>query len=127
MPIVTIECVQQQYSARFDSSDIQSLTDKLGHVFGSQPSTTWTKLRYVDQTDYAENETVLDSSALPTFVNVLLRSLPSENLLEKLAQDIAACVCETLNKPQENVHVIFEPEGYGRVAFGGVLVKKTAD
>ena len=124
MPIVTIECVVGESSKKYDASKTQSLSDKLGRVFGSEPGTTWIKLHYLDQANYAENDAELDKTALPTFVNVLLRSLPDEDQLAITAQHIATCVSESLVRLKENIHVIFEPEGFGRVAFGGVLLKK---
>lgn len=122
MPIITIECVLESDIERYDSGCAQRLADKLGKTLKSDPGTTWVKLAYLDRSNYAENETVIDDSVKPTFVSILLRSLPSEKVLEELSQKISKDVAEILSRPLENTHVLFEPEGFGRVAFGGNLV-----
>jgi phenylpyruvate tautomerase PptA (4-oxalocrotonate tautomerase family) len=124
MPIVTIECVVSADFEHYDSSFTQRLADRLGVIFESEPGTTWVKLKYLTQSNYAENDTSTNGSMEPTFVSILLRSLPSEATLERIAHDVSTEVSSVLARPSTNTHVFFEPEGLGRVAFGGVLLKK---
>lgn len=123
MPIVTIECVVNDDFEKYGLSCTQQLADRLGVVFGSEPGTTWVKLKYLAQSNYAENDVTANNSMKPTFVSVLLRALPGEYTLERMAQNISTEVSDVLDRPAENTHVFFEPEGVGRVAFGGVLAK----
>jgi hypothetical protein len=59
----------------------------------------------------------------PTFVEVLQRQLPAQEQLVRQASEIAQIVLEALSRRAENVHIIYLPEGAGRVAFGGELVR----
>ncbi len=122
MPIVTLEYVQSDENDRIDPITLQSLTDSLGALFTSPPGNTWVSVRYIDRTEYAENETKVPARVKPTFVHILLRTLPEENQLLVLADKAASTVAKVLSRQQENTHIIFAPEGYGRVAFGGKLI-----
>ncbi len=124
MPIVTIECVHAEEPKAHNETIVQNLANELGKAFGSKPGSTWVRLRYLDRAAYAENETSLSPETEPTFVNVLVRSLPNETEIQRLASDIARVTAHALDRPLDNTHVIFEPEGFGRVAFGGNLVTK---
>jgi phenylpyruvate tautomerase PptA (4-oxalocrotonate tautomerase family) len=124
MPIVTIECVVNGNFEPYDTSFTQRLADRLGVIFKSEPGTTWVKLKYLAPSNYAENDVSTNGSMEPTFVSILLRSLPSEATLERIAQNVSTEVSSVLARPSMNTHVFFEPEGLGRVAFGGVFLKK---
>jgi hypothetical protein len=43
--------------------------------------------------------------------------------LERQVGELARSVAEACGRPAENVHVLVLPEGAGRVAFGGVMVR----
>jgi phenylpyruvate tautomerase PptA (4-oxalocrotonate tautomerase family) len=46
-------------------------------------------------------------------------------LLEEMQKEVAkitAAVAQIYGRPAENVHVIYQPEARGRVAFGGEIV-----
>jgi len=122
MPIVSVQLVTSPGSPGFDQAVTQTLADRLGYLFQSEPGTTWVKLFELDRTAYAENGESPDGSIQPTFVEVLHRLLPDEAELAEEAKLVSACVAEVLGRPQQNVHVIYLPEGAGRVAFGGTLV-----
>ena len=51
----------------------------------------------------------------------VLRSSVREFIASE-AMAVAEAVGRVLARPRENVHVIYEPEATGRVAFGGTLV-----
>lgn len=127
MPIVTVQCVHDSESGSYPKETVQLLCDELGRLFGSEPGTTWVKMQYLANSHYAENAVELNGRTRPTFVEVLKRSLDEEEVLVKEAIDIAAMVGRILGRPGENVHVIYRPEGAGRVAFGGNLVRRQSD
>lgn len=122
MPIVTIECVISDNSDKQNEAELRSLTDSLGEVFSSPPGGTWVRMHYLDQHDYAENRTNPKDTPTPTFVHILMRELPSLDDREKLAKQIAEVTSNALRRSRDLTHVIFEPEGFGRVAFGGNLL-----
>lgn len=123
MPIVTIECVVNTGEEKYPPEVIRRLADNLGRMLGSNPAGTWVKMRYLDRMQYAENESEVDSAVRPTFVEILKHSLADQNSLAAEAVLIASSVSEVLNRPRENVHIIYMPGGAGRVAFGGNLVR----
>ena len=124
MPIVTIEIVDRDSSRAVGSHVTQSLADQLGDIFGSAPGTTWVKISRVHESEYAENRVRPDKSVKPTFIEILKRELPSEDELAIEATKIAKVVADVLERPEQNTHVIYLPEGAGRVAFGGNLVRR---
>jgi phenylpyruvate tautomerase PptA (4-oxalocrotonate tautomerase family) len=38
------------------------------------------------------------------------------------AERLTRAIAPILNRPPENVHILYEPDGAGRVSFGGKLV-----
>ncbi len=123
MPILTIECVCDTSEPGPQSNQIHALADSLGDLFDSPAGGTWIKLRCLPREHYAENFITADTTIRSTFVTVIHRVLPGEAQLAIQAQEIATRVAKELQRPVPNVHVIFEPAGAGRVAFGGVLIR----
>ena len=123
MPIVTVQCVTHS-SERWPDTTVQKLSDALGDLFQTGPGTTWLRIEYLPRQQYAENRVDLDDDLEPTFVEVLRRSLPRNDILAKEAQQIAVLTGRILSRPAENVHVIYLPESSGRIAFGGKLISE---
>ena len=122
MPIVDIEVVTSTADAAAVGKDtLQRLADELGSLFGSDPGGTWIRLRSLDQDAYAENRAAIASKGLPTFVNVLRAELPEAPALRREMKGVAEVVARTLNRPRENVHVLYAPNARGRIGFGGTL------
>lgn len=120
MPIVDVELVED--AGGTPQVDLQLLADALGEVFASQPGGTWVRARTLPRRYYAENGGPLPPEVRPTFVSVLHgRWPPSQEEVAQQARQIAETVAEVLNRPVENVHVLYLPEGAGRIAFGGKL------
>jgi phenylpyruvate tautomerase PptA (4-oxalocrotonate tautomerase family) len=123
MPILRLDIVENDTDTPcYGRQVIQELADGLGSLFGTGPAGTWVQVRYLPRDSYAENDTVLDGDVLPVFVHVLKARVPEPPSLRTEAAAIAALVARVLDRPQDNVHVIYEPPGAGRVAFGGKLV-----
>lgn len=121
MPIVTVDIVRDS-SLRQEPGLAATLADVLAPVFGKDPKRTWIRLNYLDPGEYAEGGGGPEPGVIPVFVRLLLARLPDLDQRQQLAVKIGAKVGEVLDRPVENVHVIFEPEATGRVAFGGKLV-----
>ena len=93
----------------------------MGDLFDSEPGGTWIRLRSIDRRGYAENRTLLDESVRPTFVSVLRYELPDAVELRREMAGIAEAVARILDRPRENVHVLYSPRAKGRIGFGGEL------
>lgn len=119
MPIVTLEMVGDDLA--LPAERVQALADALGQLFGSPPGSTWLRVRSLSAAHYAENAVAADGLR-PVFVEVLERSLPPPDELAQRTRKIATAVAAELDRPAENVHVIYAPPGDGRVAFGGELL-----
>ena len=127
MPIITVQYVDIGNRAELEDGVCQQLADALGAVLQSEPGGTWVKLNRIDESEYAENDTTLDSSVQPTLVEVLKRTPGDEESLASEAEVIADVVSSVMQRPRQNVHVIYLPQGAGRVAFGGKLVRREGD
>lgn len=124
MPIIDVEIVTSAAEPDVASkAQLQVLADELGVLFHSEPAGTWVRLRSIDQDKYAENQTIAGSGVHPTFVNVLRAELPGVGALRIEMAEIAKIVARTLNRPRENVHVLYSPAARGRIAFGGELLE----
>ncbi len=121
MPFVDIEVVTNASEPVASKEQLQSLVDELGDLFGSEPGGTWIRLRSIDRRDYAENRTPIDGSVRPTFVSVLRYELPDAVELRREMAGIAEAVARILDRPRENVHVLYSPGAKGRIGFGGEL------
>jgi len=121
MPILEIEVVVTEDES-LGHELAPSLAEAAGGIFGSPAGGTWVRLRELPLSQYAENGGGPIDGVLPVFVTVLKARLPTpgdlESEIEKLTNEIAR-LCK---RPPENVHLIYQPEGAGRVAFGGRLV-----
>ncbi len=114
MPILDIEFVGEENL----SSITQQLANAAGQVLNSPPGLTWVRVRSLPSSQYAENSDT-SNAPLPVFVSVLLRKLPEQTQMERIAKGLCAVVADVSGRPKENVHILFLPEGAGRVAFGG--------
>ena len=121
MPIVTIQFVGDLPDSGPGAQYIQIIADQLGRIFKSDAGTTWVKVQNIKPGYYAENETAPDTRAQPIFVEILKRTLEEHSLLAEEAQQIARVVAHEFSRPAENIHVLYLPEGDGRIAFGGKL------
>jgi len=120
MPIIDIEIVLRPGEA-IQSHMAAELAAQLGQIFESPQGGTWIKIRGLIASQYAENGQV-GEEVYPVFVSVLKSRLPAPEDLQLEVKKLTAAVAQICGRPPENVHVLYEPEGQGRVAFGGKLV-----
>ena len=121
MPIVTIELVRQPQE-KFGGELVSGLASGLGKVFGSSAGGTWVKVYQLTSESYAENGGSA-ADTFPVIVHVLKSSLPTSDHMQKEVEEITSVVARLTNRRQDLVHIIYEPPGKGRVAFGGSIVK----
>jgi len=121
MPIVDVRFVA---SARPEAHtpSAQELADALGRVLGSDPGRTWVRLHRHDISQYAENETSVQTDELPVFATLLLATMPDIEARAEHAGAICSALSRCFGRPLERIHLEYAPSGTGRVAFGGVLM-----
>jgi phenylpyruvate tautomerase PptA (4-oxalocrotonate tautomerase family) len=90
-------------------------------VLASRPGGTWVTVRRLDSDSYAENERG-SGELLPVFVSVLHREPPQGDRHVAEVRALTRAVAGACGRREEQVHLIYEPAGRGRVAFGGELV-----
>lgn len=121
MPILDIEIVSKP-----DETVGQNLAHELAHrageVFASPAGSTWVKVRVIAGEHYAENSSDPLEPVYPVFVSILKASLPSPDAMQMEVALLTPVIAQVCNRPEENVHIIYLPEGAGRVAFGGRMV-----
>jgi len=122
VPIVTIELVEDSGSAAPGPGQLQMLCDDLGTLFASKSAGTWVKLRSLSSAGYAENAVSPAALPRPVFVEVIKAEVPAASELADEARAVCRLVADALNRPVENVHVIYAPAARGRIAFGGELL-----
>ena len=120
MPIVDIEIVLMANEAIREEM-VSELADELGEVFHSSPGRTWIKVHPLLANQYAENGG-RPEGVYPVFVTVMKSELPLLEEMQKEVAKITGAVAQICGRPAENVHVIYQPEARGRVAFGGKIV-----
>lgn len=120
MPILNVEIVTRP-NEDFPPNLAAVLADRAGQIFHSEPGGTWVKVTFVTSQNYAENLSPA-GGIFPVFVSVLKAKIPPVSALQAEAAQLAAAVAQVCNRPQENVHILYLPEGTGRVAFGGELI-----
>ena len=120
MPIIDIEIVFRANES-IREEVVSELADELGEIFHSPPGQTWIKLHPLSADQYAENGGTPDG-VYPIFVTVMKSKLSSLEEMQKEVAKITGAIAQICGRPSDNVHVIYEPEGRGRLAFGGKIV-----
>ncbi len=124
MPLINLEILQDPIpQPELDSEQVQQLCDAIGQAMGSRQAGTWLKVSYLSRGQYAENQELLVPDIRPVFAYIIRAELLPNAQLQEEAQRLAAVIGQHLDRPQQNIHIIYEPEGKGRIAFGGQLVE----
>jgi len=120
MPILDIEVVADGDAALIDDV-AQRLADAAGEVLGTPAGRTWVRLRTLPRTSYAENGGAPDELR-PVFVSLLKARRPPPDQIGDEARRLCSAIADVLRRPVENVHVLYQADAAGRIAFGGELV-----
>ena len=121
MPILNVEVVGPMTDAR-RMNLAQRLAESAGRVLGSRPHDTWVKVTFLAEDAYAENGGGPPDASYPVLVSLLQAQPLSGQMLSEQVFDLTRAVADACGRPPERVHIIVEPAGRGRVAFGGRLM-----
>jgi phenylpyruvate tautomerase PptA (4-oxalocrotonate tautomerase family) len=121
MPILSIEIVLRP-NETLRRGLAAELADRAGEVFGSAPGETWIKLTTIPAGQYAEAGGLPPGGVYPVFVSVLKARYSPTIALQAEITRLTAAIAQACARPEENVHLFYQPEARGRVAFGGKLV-----
>jgi phenylpyruvate tautomerase PptA (4-oxalocrotonate tautomerase family) len=122
MPILEIEIVASDSHPSLPAGLAQSLADEAARVFGGARATVWVKVQFIPPAHYAEDHGKPEG-VYPVFVTVLKSRVPEGSALEAEIGQLVRGIAKILARPEENIHIIYQPDGAGRVAFGGRLVR----
>jgi phenylpyruvate tautomerase PptA (4-oxalocrotonate tautomerase family) len=121
MPILEIEIVTRPGEA-LPAGLAAALANRTAQVLGAAPGSVWVKMRALPAQDYAENAGDGPAEAVfPVFVSVLKARLPAPEAIAAEAAALAAAVAHLCERSADEVHILYLPEGAGRMAFGGKL------
>ncbi len=119
MPIIDVEIVNDPSEAEIEVP-LQVLADAIGGALGSEPGRTWVRLRTLATSHYAENQA--SDSPRPVFVRMLKANAGTIEERRQEARLLAGTIAGIVKRPVENVHILYEPDARGRIAFGGKLL-----
>ena len=114
MPILNIEIVGPEHGGKHT----QSLADAAARILDSKPGGTWVKVQFIPESHYAESGELAEGIK-PVFVSVLLARCGDQLKLSQMATELSGAFAKILGRPQDNIHILFEPSAVGRIAFGG--------
>lgn len=120
MPIIDVEIILRP-SETIGKEMVSELANEIGDILRTQEGQTWVKVHELSADHYAENGEKSEG-VYPIFISVMKSKLPTDEELQGEVEKITGAVAQICGRPSENVHVIYQPEGRGRVAFGGKIV-----
>lgn len=121
MPLLEVEVVLRP-AEKLPADLAARLAECAGSVFGSAPGETWVKLWPLPADQYAENDSQLPEGFYPVFVSILQARQTPLAARQAEVSELTASIAHVCGRPVESVHLVYQPEGQGRVAFGGKLV-----
>lgn len=116
MPILDVELIT---SEPLDSGLAAKLAEVAAQVWGGPAGSTWVRLRALPPEQYAENGTTSPAGWHAVFVTVLKAQRPSGPALQAEVRALTDAIARVCGRPAENVHILYEPDARGRIAFGG--------
>ena len=122
MPILEVEMVCDN-TRPFEPEWAQRIADLAGGVFETARGQTWVKMRKLEHTGYAENGVAASETPSPVFVHVMKKRMGDPEEIQDEVKKLSKGIAEILGKPLENVHIIFDRDAVGRIAFGGEFVE----
>jgi len=120
MPIVQVEIVLHEKES-LRATLATELADRIGETLKSAPGGTWVKVDAIPAHHYAENNTE-SGEAAPVFVSILKAKMPATKELQREVTVLTTVIAQVCERSQQSVHIIYQPDGGGRIAFGGSLM-----
>ncbi len=121
MPIVDVEIVVEKGESLPPDLAI-SLAEVIGAVLTAPPGRTWVRLRTLLRERYAEHGGTPDDIR-PVFVTVLKSQRPAGDAVRDEVARLTSEVARLIERSPDNVHILYEPDARGRIAFGGNFVE----
>jgi phenylpyruvate tautomerase PptA (4-oxalocrotonate tautomerase family) len=121
MPILDIEIVLRDGES-LPPNLASKLAEAAAQVFRTPPGRTWVRLKPLLPENYAEDGGGPPDGIRPVFVSVLKAERPEAVELEIEIAGLTGAVARICDRSRANVHVFYEPDAKGRVAFGGKIV-----
>jgi len=121
VPLLEVEVVLKD-SEVLDLRAAARIAEAAASVFGAPPGNTWVRMKTLLPTAYAEDAGGPPDGVFPVFVSVVKARYGSVGERTSEAERLTRAIAPILKRPPENVHILYEPDGAGRVAFGGRLV-----
>ena len=120
MPILDVAIVESPGSSR--QPDLaRRIADAAAEALGAAPQSVWVRVSTIAPTDYAENGGT-PADAAPVFVTILGKSPPQGASLAAEVAALTTAIAHACGRTPKDVHLIYEPPGRDRVAFGGRIV-----
>lgn len=119
MPILTIEVVGELERA---TGAAGRAADAAAAVLEVEAGRCWVKLKLLPREQYAENGGA-EEGISPVFVSLILAQAPQADSCRLQCQQLATALATALDRPAENIHILYQPDAKGRIAFGGRLVE----
>jgi len=121
MPILEVQVVLR-LGEESPTGLAAAIADAAGPVFGAPPGNTWVLVKALPASAYAEGSSPPAEGISPVFVSVLKARRGSTEELREEAMRLTQAIATACHRPPENVHIFYEPEGVGRISFGGQLM-----
>ena len=120
MPILDVEIILEP-GEELKPGLAAELANTAAEIFQSGPQQTWLKLRPLPQANYAENGGTAEN-VKPVFVSILKAQQPTLAQKQKEVHQLAQRFAQICGRPAAHIHILYLPEGNGRIAFGGQLL-----
>src|SRR5262245_53061486 len=121
MPIVDVEIVLNDGQS-LRANLAAELAEVIGSVFESPKGRTWVRLRSLARGNYGENGGTPEY-AQPVFVTILKAEWPQGEALKREMRLLTNAIAAIVDRNSDSVHILYEPDAKGRIAFGGELVE----
>jgi len=121
MPILDVTVVLRD-GEMLSEGIAAAIADAASAVFGAAPGRTWVRVTSIERAMYAEDGGGPPDGVAPVFASILKARLEDRRDLSLEAEALAVAIGAAVGRPPENVHVLYEPPGVGRIALGGQLV-----
>ena len=121
MPIVDVEIVLHDGQS-LRANLAAELAEVIGSVFETPKGRTWVRLRSLARSAYSENGGTPDH-VQPVFVTILKSQRPQGEVLKREVRLLTNAIAAIIDRNADTVHILYEPDAKGRIAFGGELVE----
>ena len=98
------------------------IAERAGALLAASAGQTWVKVRALPAEAYAESGGGPPHGIYPVFVTILKARRPEPHRLQAEVAGLTQAIANACKRPAENVHILYLPDGAGRVAFGGQIV-----